>query len=575
MAERNATVKLAIKPDSDPAAPMKAVATASKSAAAEAKKHAEAIKGVAGQAKNAEQVLTAMMTAQAKKAKEAEQRVNELANALKRVGATTQQVQQFARTLGREFQLTTTQINQALTKAGQMPVAGRANPAGGGGRMGRGFAVAGQMTGLQMFGPEALGATVVNKLTQGASEAQRTTVDDTIKQQIRESNDSAAKFISTFHDGIPILQQARDAFTQSARAAAEASERAVEGAKARLTEKQERIRGRVADQIAASDTREFAAGMDRSRLQESNQLADRSSAAERRAKRVQSSSGLTPHAMAEREGDEERMAAFDQRNQAMRAARAAGMQASEHGGKIRDASAEARRRVAAGQPEASAHEIIAEHTSKKIEALKQQSYHLERAAAADRKIADSAMEQARIMSDLKRARAAQLQQQSDEAKARATRTRDSIDNAREQFGSMTEDEQGSILQTARRFKESGIGALTPEELGRLRGTGLFNEDIAQQARDRGGRSGFDELGKLSGAEARAKRQEDLSALLKQGAEQVSIQASVQLQFDTAEITETLRKALEGMRLQMKNVALEVVENEKLRAKQGQFAGFQR
>ena len=102
--------------------------------------------------------------------------------------------------------------------------------------------------------------------------------------------------------------------------------------------------------------------------------------------------------------------------------------------------------------------------------------------------------------------------------------RDRISNFREQFGLMNEIDRANTVNLARRAQGGGIQNLSGEELGQLRTTGLFDQQIRGEAIRRAEMSGVQGVIQASGAEGRAREAEARQA----EAAQVRIQLDNQI-----------------------------------------------
>jgi hypothetical protein len=551
MAERNATIKLSIRPDADPAAPLKAVANASKTASAAVRNVKKDVADLVGPARSAALIMSDLFLASAKKAKENKAKVDELTGAIKQLGLTTQQVQGMARQLGREFGVSTREINKALAAAGQAPMAFGRGGRGGSGFFGRlgGFGVGG-------FSLAFAGSAIASAAREGL----QTGADDDIHQGAIERAGEHGGVLGRANQAIFGNSFGGDLLTFDARREAAESGKAVERARARLDANRARILERLQEQDRdARDRAEIEAlrssGRDRA------ELAGFSGAAALGRAGALGNAGVRAGLLDTRTG-----------------ATAAGLLGVQGGLQVARAQQAAalgrfggdRASVAAVGPGASVRQQQSAILQGELELLGRRRSELEKARAAEERIADLTLQQARLQADLTKAKGDELREQADKAKAEAAATRSSMDQAAIAFGGQTGEQQQAALEAARRFKQGGIGALSPEELSGLRGTGLFGGELDQAARERAGRSGFGELLGLSGAEGRAAAGEQRAADLQRAADQVKIQADVTLAFDEARIQAALEKALRAFDSRIEEIVVRVQAANRAKEKQAQF-----
>ncbi|MCI0642339.1 MAG: hypothetical protein L0Y70_24955 [Gemmataceae bacterium] len=178
----------------------------------------------------------------------------------------------------------------------------------------------------------------------------------------------------------------------------------------------------------------------------------------------------------------------------------------------------------------------------------------ERQRDAEQQGAELALQAARLRSQFNTARIGEIQ---------------GIRGAGISFGGATREQQGDILQAARTFRQGGIGALTPGQLQQVRGTGLFNEEIDRASLARSGPA-FAELRQLSGADVRGGVAGISAGQLQAAANQVRIQAEVELSFDEERIARALERSLRGLDARMQEIATRVVVADRARAANLQF-----
>jgi hypothetical protein len=543
MAERNVNIKVAIKPDSsDPAAPLKAVANASRTAKQEIDKQRDSMQKAGREGRSAGDLLSNMLTAQAKKTADATKRVNELTEALKKTSATTQQISGFARTLGREMQLTTKQINEALVAAGQLKI-------GAGGEL-RGMVDSIHRretrkmvrTGLEFMGPMA----GIAALHYGVSEGLKLTPrQHGYEQALLNGESESEKTGYEFATGAPIVGPLiRAAYV---RANAESAERD-RGLNSQLSTVQQdaaKRRERRNEQIAETDRQLEADARMRQSIRDNDsrvvELQARRAATGRTGQILQNpmARGLLTDErfggmrMESRLLDEDieaqRKVARDARGVAGGYAREAGM------ADVNVKAAQAREDTQTANKWATA----------RNEALKAQAHELERAKTAESRIADSAMEQAQITAQMSQTRMLEL---------KAARSR--VENFTTRFGAMTQEDQKKVVDAANQYKTGGLGSLTPEELNLLQANGLGGDELRRGLLQRGEQSGAGKLLGLFGEQSRDDLQKQIEGL--------KVNAAVNLNFDANQVRAALEEVFKKFAKDAAVVAAELDQSNEVK-----------
>lgn len=475
MAERDAQVRFKVRPDGDNAKPLKDMADAGRRAHSEVKRIERSLRDLSPPAKDASTKVSDLFLSTQKRAKDAEVRVNELSGAIKRLGLNTQQVAGMARQLGREFQLSAKQIDEALSKAGQ---SGIGAPGGRGGFPGRfkGLFGGGQPRGLgALLGLSAIGRTAgilgdafndPDTMAQIQRELARTR-SGRFSQAINDLpviggfSRFAQNTVLAFTGEADALARSNAAVTSQERANAE--RRAKETAQAESTLAREAMARNAARGRAELDLLARTAGI-------ADPLA-------RRRAEIEGTIGLERKDLA----------------QAGREFTAAGRLAS---------GAEGRERLIEGDKR------LAESMHRQVDAagklVELEKQRRELIAAASEK------EQDRLK--LLRAQAAA---EEDRFKKVAEFEKGRVQGFREEFGALDPSRQQTAVELARRFRARG--QFRDEEFDLAKGFGFFREAVGQDASRRADAGGFAELVQLLGLDAKqreAERQAALQATIK-------------------------------------------------------------
>jgi hypothetical protein len=131
----------------------------------------------------------------------------------------------------------------------------------------------------------------------------------------------------------------------------------------------------------------------------------------------------------------------------------------------------------------------------------------------------------------------------------AEHERTRIQNFREQFGLMDEISRMEIQQLARRASAqggAGIQGLSADELGRLRETGLFDEQIRGEATRRGNLAGAQAIIRASGAQGRQEAAEARAREAGNLAASVSNEINVTLNVTAADVARQINERVEPL-----------------------------